>query len=80
MLTGYLYINFITIHTLLQYVTEVCACVRGNGGGVCGGYLYLIRIRTCNVTCSVDVVSRNKETFIRQTLLFSSHDGAHFIP
>ena len=56
MLTGYFYINFYNTTA----VCEVCACVRGTGGRVCGGYLYLIRIRTCNVTCSVDVVSRNK--------------------
>ena len=64
MLTGYLYIIFITIHTLLQYVRCVCACVRGTGGRVCGGYLYLIRIRTCNVTCSVDVVSIYSMTLV----------------
>ena len=67
MLTGYLYINFYN-NTYTTAVCEMCACVRacvrayvrGTGGRVCGGYLYLIRIRTCNVTCSVDVVSRNK--------------------
>ena len=59
MLTGYLYINFYN-NTYTTAVCEVCACVRGTDGRVCGGYLYLIRIRTCNVTCSVDVVSRNK--------------------
>ena len=66
MLTGYLYINFYN-NTYTTAVCEVCACARAwdwwrsrTGGRVCGGYLYLIRIRTCNVTCSVDVVSRNK--------------------
>ena len=62
MLTGYLYINLYN-NTYTTAVCEVCACVRVTGGRVCGGYLYLIRIRTCvmlQLTCSVDVVSRNK--------------------
>ena len=55
MLTGYLYINCYN-NTYTTAVCEVCACVRGTGGRVCGG----VSIRICNVTCSVDVVSRNK--------------------
>ena len=51
MLTGYLYINFYNN----TYTTAVCACVRGTGGRVCGGYLF-----APVMSCSVDVVSRNK--------------------
>ena len=58
MLTGYLYINFYN-NTYTTAVCEVCACVRGTGGRVCGGYLFAFA-QVCNVTCSVDVVSRNK--------------------
>ena len=39
MLTGYLDINFYS-NTYTTAVCEVCACVRGTGGRVCGGYLF----------------------------------------
>ena len=55
MLTGYLYINFYN-NTYTTAVCEVCACVRGTGGRVCGGYLFAFALQ-CT---SVDVVSRNK--------------------
>ena len=39
MLTGYLYITFYN-NTYTAAVCEVCACVPGTGGRVCGGYLF----------------------------------------
>ena len=74
MLTGYLYINFYN-NTYTTAVCEVCAYVRGTGGRVCGGYLYLIRIRTYNVTCT-DVVLMlfqeiNKHSYGRLCVLLS---------
>ena len=39
MLTGYVYLNFYN-NTYTTAVCEVCACVRGTGGRVCGGYLF----------------------------------------
>ena len=56
MLTGYLYINFYN-NTYTTAVCEVCACVRGTGGRVCGGYLLFAFALQCT---SVDDVSRNK--------------------
>ena len=63
MFTGYLYINFYN-NTYTTAVCEVCACVRGTGGRVCGAYLFAFAPVGCHVTCrlvscSVDVVSRN---------------------
>ena len=53
------------------------ACVRGTGGRVCGGYLFAF----APVMLHVDVVLMlfqeiNKHSYF----VFSSHDGAHFIP
>ena len=60
MLTGYLYINFYN-NTYTTAVCEVCACVRGTGGRVCGGYLFAFAPVMLHVLqCSVGVVSRNK--------------------
>ena len=55
----------------------VRACVRGTGGRVCGGYLFAF----APVMLHVDVVLMlfqeiNKHSYF----VFSSHDGAHFIP
>ena len=58
MLTGYLYINFYN-NTYTTAVCEVCVCVRGTGGRVCGGYLFAFALQ-CTGDSSVDVVSRNK--------------------
>ena len=58
MLTGYLYIDFYN-NTYTTAVYEVCACVRAWDWWPCMWWVS-IRIRTCHVTCSVDVVSRNK--------------------
>ena len=44
MLTGYLYINFYN-NTYTTAVCEVCACVRGTGGRVCGGYLFAFALK-----------------------------------
>ena len=54
------------------------ACVRGTGGRVCGGYLFAF----APVMLHVDIVvlmlfqEINKHSYF----VFSSHDGAHFIP
>ena len=51
--------------------------MRGTGGRVCGGYLFAF---APVMSCSVDVVSRNKINIHTVDFVFSSHDGAHFIP
>ena len=54
MLTGYLYINFYN-NTYTTAVCEVCACVRGLVA------VYVVGIYShSHLSCSVDVVSRNK--------------------
>ena len=66
---------FITIHTLLQCVRCVRACVRGTGGRVCGGYLFAFAPVMLHVVLML-FQEINKHSYF----VFSSHDGAHFIP
>ena len=57
MLTGYLYINFYN-NTYTTAVCEVCACVRACVGLVA---VHVVGIYShSHLSCSVDVVSRNK--------------------
>ena len=76
MLTGYLYINFYN-DTYTTAVCEVCACVRGTGGRVCGGYLFAFAPVMLHV---VSVLMLFQEINKHSYFVFSSHDGAHFIP
>ena len=78
MLTGYLYIDFYN-NTYTTTVCEVCACVRacvrGTGGRVCGGYLFAFAPVMLHVVLML-FQKINKHSYF----VFSSHDGAHFIP
>ena len=76
MLTGYLYINFCN-DTYTTAVCEVRACVRGTGGRVCGGYLFAFAPVMLHV---VSVLMLFQEINKHSYFVFSSHDGAHFIP
>ena len=82
MLTGYLYINFYN-DTYTTAVCEVCACVRAWDWWPCMWWVPVsIRIRFAPVMLHVDIVvlmlfqEINKHSYF----VFSSHDGAHFIP
>ena len=57
---------------------EVCACVRGTGGRVCGGYLFAFAPVMLHVVTVVLMLFQeiNKHSYF----VFSSHDGAHVIP
>ena len=72
MLTGYLYINCYN-NTYTTAVCEVCACVRGTGGRVCGGYLFAFAPVMLHVVLML-FQEINKHSYF----VFSSHDGAHF--
>ena len=72
MLTGYLYINFYN-NTYTTAVCEVCACVRGTGGRVCGGYLFAFALQCTSLVTVVLMLFQeiNKHSYGRLCVLLS---------
>ena len=70
MLTGYLYINFYN-NTYTTAVCEVCACVRGTRGRVCGGYLFAFAPVMLHVVLLMLFQEINKHSYGRLCVLLS---------